>query len=168
MTFSKKALKTLSAVCMCGALLVGGAAPAAAETVDPDGLVLYVGQDRMINGGDSVSLEDSAPVLQQGKVYVPLRAVAEGFGADVDYDHATGDITVSQDDHQVVLNLNASIYAVDGSLKWMDVAPYVNDNERVMVPVRVITDGLGYDIDVVAASNGRVEALYINHAEDED
>lgn len=159
----KKALRYLSAFVMCGALLAAGAAPAAAETVDPDGLVLYVGQNHMINGDTRVSLEDSAPVMHNGHVYVPLRAVAEGFGADVEYNKSTGDIVVSQGDREVVLNMKASIFSVDGMLKWMDMAPYINQAERTMVPVRCISDGLGYEIDIAHDDNGNISALYINH-----
>ena len=85
---------------------------------------------------------------------MPLRAVAEGFGAEVNYDAATGDVTIEEGDTEVIMNTLASIYSVNGNLKWMDMAPYVNADGRTMVPVRFVSDGLGYAVDTGKDENG--------------
>ena len=80
----------------------------------------------------------------------PLRAVAEAFGAEVDFDSQTFDVTITSGKTSVVMNTYASLYTVNGELGWMDIAPYVNDDSRTMVPVRFVSTALGYDIDLKA------------------
>lgn len=117
-------------------------------------IVLVVGEGEMMVDGTPVSVEDAVPVNNNGRVYIPLRAVAEAFGADVDYDGATGDITITNGTSTVIMNTLASVYTVNGSLKWMDIAPYVNSEGRTMVPVRFVSDGLGYGVEAAQGEAG--------------
>lgn len=50
-------------------------------------------------------------------------------------------MTIEEGDTEVIMNTLASIYSVNGNLKWMDMAPYVNADGRTMVPVRFVSDG---------------------------
>ena len=97
--------------------------------------------------GEAISVADAVPVNNGGRVYIPLRAVAEAFGADVYYDGATGDITITSGETEVIMNTLASVYSVNGTLQWMDIAPYINSEGRTMVPVRFVSDGLGYGVE---------------------
>ena len=117
-------------------------------------IVLVVGESEMMVDGTPVSVEDAVPVNNGGRVYIPLRAVAEAFGAEVDYDGATGDITITNGASTVIMNTLASVYTVNGSLKWMDIAPYVNSEGRTMVPVRFVSDGLGYGVEAAQGEAG--------------
>ena len=117
-------------------------------------IVLVVGESEMMVDGTPVSVEDAVPVNNGGRVYIPLRAVAEAFGAAVDYDGATGDITITNGTSTVIMNTLASVYTVNGSLKWMDIAPYVNSEDRTMVPVRFVSDGLGYGVEAAQGEAG--------------
>ena len=40
---------------------------------------------------------DQAPILKNGRIYVPLRAVAENLGFSVKYDASTGVIVISEE-----------------------------------------------------------------------
>lgn len=123
------------------------AAPALAAETAAEHIVLVVGQDEMMVDGEAISVADAVPVNNGGRVYIPLRAVAEAFGADVYYDGATGDITITNGETEVIMNTLASVYSVNGTLQWMDIAPYINSEGRTMVPVRFVSDGLGYGVE---------------------
>ena len=139
----------LTLVVAFGTVMPVFAAEEAAEHI-----ILTVGAGEMLVDDETVSVADGVPVLNGGRIYVPLRAVAEGFGAQVNYDAATGDITITNGDNEVIMNTLASIYTVNGELKWMDMAPYVNSDSRTMVPVRFVSDGLGYALETGEDENG--------------
>ena len=130
------------------------AAPVFAKEGAAEHITLTVGVDEMRVDDETVAIEDAVPVLNGNRVYVPLRAVAEAFGAEVNYDGASGDVTIETADAEVIMNTLASVYSVNGTLKWMDMAPYVNSEGRTMVPVRFVSDGLGYELDTAADENG--------------
>ena len=146
--------KMAAALLLALVLLTSTQLPARADDMAAENIILTVGAGDMLVDGATVSVADGVPVLNGGRVYVPLRAVAEGFGAEVNYDAATGDVTIEEGDTEVIMNTLASIYSVNGNLKWMDMAPYVNADGRTMVPVRFVSDGLGYAVDTGKDENG--------------
>ena len=77
-------------------------------------IVLTVDSADMRVDGEDVSIADGVPVLNGGRVYVPLRAVAETFGAEVNYDGVTGDVTITTAENEVIMNTLASVYTVNG------------------------------------------------------
>lgn len=147
-------IKMAVALVLTVLVLVSSTMPAFAKDDAAEHIVLTVGVSEMQLGDETISIEDGVPVLNGGRVYVPLRAVAEGFGAEVDYDDATHDITIETEDTEVIMNTLASVYTVNGTLKWMDMAPYVNSDGRTMVPVRFVSDGLGYVLETGTDANG--------------
>ena len=119
--------KMAAALLLALVLLTSTQLPARADDMAAENIILTVGAGDMLMDGATVSVADGVPVLNGGRVYVPLRAVAEGFGAEVNYDAATGDVTIEEGDTEVIMNTLASIYSVNGNLKWMDmptVAPW--------------------------------------------
>lgn len=155
--------KMAAALLLALVLLTSTQLPARADDMAAENIILTVGAGDMLVDGATVSVADGVPVLNGGRVYVPLRAVAEGFGAEVNYDAATGDVTIEEGDTEVIMNTLASIYSVNGNLKWMDMAPYVNADGRTMVPVRFVSDGLGYAVDTGKDENGNT-AVTISRA----
>jgi hypothetical protein len=59
---------------------------------------------------------------------VPLRAIAEALGADVDWDNATRTITMTLDGRTLTLR------------------PEVIVNGRTMVPIRYVSENLGANV----------------------
>lgn len=157
--------KIVVAVCMMVVLLFGMVDQAEAAEIKADSIVLYMGETEMYAGDKAVSLGNSVPVMNNGRVYVPLRAIAESFGAKIEYDKKTGDITLTQNGKTVIMNTKASAFSVNGELRWMDVAPYINSQSRTMVPVRFISDGLGYEINLTTNDRGKVVSLAIDRVD---
>lgn len=90
---------------------------------------------------------DSVPVIKQSRTFVPYRALAEAFGAEVSWDHATKTVTYELGGDKVVMTIGQTKYMVNGVEKDMDVAPYINQENRTMIPVRFSTEALGYTVD---------------------
>ena len=59
------------------------------------GVGMNIGQGAMTRNGVLIPL-DVAPQIIGGRTFVPVRAIAECFGADVTWDAATMTITISE------------------------------------------------------------------------
>lgn len=133
-------------------VMLGTVSPiqAADEAAPAKNITLTIGASDMLVDDKTVPIDGAVPVSNNGRVFIPLRAVAEAFGAEVDFDIHTSDITIISGKTTVVMNTHASLYTVNGELGWMDIAPYVNNDCRTMVPVRFVSNALGYDIELKA------------------
>lgn len=104
-------------------------------------VIMSIGSDEaVINGGKTAM--DASPIIKDNRTFVPFRALAEAFGADVAYDEATKSVTAELNGVKVVMIIGSSTYTVDGKEKTADVAPYVS-NGRTMVPVRFAAEAFG-------------------------
>ncbi len=149
----KHSIKQVMAAFLLGlVVMLGFVNPmqAADNAAPAKNITLTIGSADMIVDDETVSIDDAVPVSNNDRVFIPLRAVAEAFGAEVDFDSQTFDVTITSGKTSVVMNTYASLYTVNGELGWMDIAPYVNDDSRTMVPVRFVSTALGYDIDLKA------------------
>ena len=131
-------MKKLVALCLSLLLTLTLAAPAAAAGKD-DGVKVQV-------NGRLVDFPDAAPEVVDGRTMVPLRAVLEALGAEVDYDAASqttraklGGVSLS---HAVGTD---KIDISGGQALTMDTVSYVRRGSA-MVPVRFFSQALGYEV----------------------
>lgn len=93
---------------------------------------------RIDNDSDEVS-----PYLAEGnRTLVPLRFIAEGFGAEVAWDDATKGITITLGDKEIKMTANSADYTVNGAAQTLDV-PATITNDRTFVPLRAVAENLG-------------------------
>lgn len=86
------------------------------------------------------------PVQIDGYVLVPIREVFQALGATVQWKSSEKKVYIEKDNSLIVLELNSKEAWVNGEIKEMDIAPK-EINEKVMVPIRFISETLGYDVD---------------------
>ncbi len=82
------------------------------------------------------------PLVKDDRTLVPIRFIAESFGAKVDWDEATSTVIINVDGGEIKMPLGASEYTVNGNAYTLDV-PAQTISDRTMVPVRVIAETLG-------------------------
>ena len=85
---------------------------------------------------------DIPPEIVNGRTFVPIRLVAESFGADVSWDNATRTVTIKNDSTTITLKVGSKTATVDGKSYTLDAAPYIKGG-RTMVPIRFISEALG-------------------------
>ncbi|KAB2952635.1 copper amine oxidase N-terminal domain-containing protein [Heliorestis acidaminivorans] len=85
---------------------------------------------------------DVPPVIREGRVLVPVRAITEGMGARVDWNEESKIITITRDDVTIVFSLDSQTIYVNGEERTIDVAPSIHNN-RTLVPIRFISLALG-------------------------
>ncbi|QGG49422.1 copper amine oxidase N-terminal domain-containing protein [Heliorestis convoluta] len=98
-------------------------------------------QDRLFVHGQRLTY-DVPPVIREGRVLVPVRAITEGMGAQVDWNQESKLITITRDGVTVELSLDSSVIRVNGVEQVMDTAPSLYNN-RTLVPLRFISIALG-------------------------
>ena len=89
----------------------------------------------------------SEPQLKDGTMWVPLRAVAESLGAKADWDSSNGVAILYAGDRIVTIKIGEANIDIDGSTMHLQAAPYVDSGET-WVPVRLFSEGLGYNVGV--------------------
>lgn len=104
----------------------------------------YLEQRNMItvylDGG--VVLMDTLPQVKDQRTMVPIRAVAEALGADVEWVAEAGQVVMTRAGSTVVMALGSTIAMVDGAPIKMDVAPYAEAG-RTYIPARYVAEFFG-------------------------
>lgn len=115
---------------------------------EPEGakkVVVTIGSTTMQVDGKNKTII-APPIVDNGRTYVPLRAISEAFGATVDWKQETNLITIDRGDTHIVMTPYKLAYTLNGQEKIMDVAPYISTAyASTMVPVRFIADAFGFD-----------------------
>ncbi|WIV11887.1 N-acetylmuramoyl-L-alanine amidase family protein [Proteiniborus sp. MB09-C3] len=92
---------------------------------------------------------DIPPIILKDRTLVPIRSIGNHLNAEVDWNQQTKEATVKTINQEIILTLNSSIVSVNGVKKEI---PYgvpailVNDS-RIMVPLRFVSEILGYTVD---------------------
>ena len=89
---------------------------------------------------------DQIPVIENGRTLVPLRAIFEKIGADVNWNGDTQTVTAGKDDTEISLTINSTIAVKNGENITLDVPAKVL-NGRTLVPVRFVADCFGVNVD---------------------
>lgn len=116
-----------------------------AEPEGAEKVVVTIGSTTMQVDGKNKTII-APPIVDNGRTYVPLRAISEAFGATVDWKQETNLITIDRGDTHIVMTPYKLAYTLNGQEKMMDVAPYISTAyASTMVPVRFIADAFGFD-----------------------
>jgi hypothetical protein len=107
-------------------------------------LVLTIGADIVSVNGKATSI-DAAPEIVASRTFVPIRFIAESFGATVEWLPETQGITITLGDHTVGLQIGNATAVVDGTIISLPAAPYIKSG-RTMVPLRLISEAFGGDV----------------------
>ncbi len=89
---------------------------------------------------------DVPPDARDGRTMVPIRAVAEALGADVEWVQDTQQVNMTRAGVTVTMTLNSTTATIDGNPVEMDVAPYAN-NGRTLIPARYVAEFFGQKVD---------------------
>lgn len=130
---------------------------------DPDAkaqkVELTIGSTTMKVDGTTVTM-NVAPLIYQNRTFVPLRAVAQAFGGDVNFDNDSRVITIKLGSTTMIMTPGSQSYTVNGKAKTTDAAPYIiADAGRTMVPFRVIGEELGYDVEAISRPDGTTSGV---------
>ena len=87
-----------------------------------------------------------APIQMNNRTLVPMRAIFNRLGAQVNYDRQTRGITARRGNTDVVLRIGSRYATVNGRNVTLDQAPLVR-SRRTLVPLRFVSEALGAQVD---------------------
>jgi len=88
------------------------------------------------------------PTILLGHTMVPVRFASE-LGADMSWDNDTKTVTYSYYNTEIVLQSGNSYGYINDVRERLPVAPYMNEQNRLMVPLRMIAEKLGYKVEFI-------------------
>lgn len=102
---------------------------------------------------------DVQPIMDSGRILVPVRSIFEAVGMTIKWDVNTQTITASSDTNKIIMKIGAMKLSVNGADVSLDVPAKVISG-RTMVPLRAITEGLGMSADW----NNTASVVFLNSA----
>lgn len=110
---------------------------------------LIAGENKYFVDGKGYE-SDTSPVNKEGNVFVPLRVVAEGLGKKVEWgfnSDKTINVTITDNKNMVALNTESNIMFRNGAKVILNFEPYIDGNNRTMVPIRAIAEAFDCKVD---------------------
>ncbi len=99
---------------------------------------------------NSIETPIMEPVIIDGRTLVPLRSTFESMGAEVDWDNNTRSALIQKDNIKAVFTINETngLKTVDDIITIIELdVPAKLINGNTMVPIRAVSDALGYSVD---------------------
>ncbi|WP_042203663.1 copper amine oxidase N-terminal domain-containing protein [Paenibacillus camerounensis] len=119
--------------------LLGASAASATKLVGEPNLAVLV-------DGRKVKFGNAKPYMENGRVMVPIRNVAEKLGAKVTWNATTRTAGFTLADRSVDIQVGADKVYVNGEAKAID-AKAIEKNGSVYVPLRFVSLGLGVPLE---------------------
>lgn len=120
-----------------------------AEERAKDVICLKIDEDRAFAFGEMRSIDENndkvVPYIYNDRTLVPLRFVSETLGADVLWEDGWDYCYVNKGDKKIKITFNSADIEVNGEIITYD-APIQVVEERTMVPIRFISETLGYNV----------------------
>lgn len=85
---------------------------------------------------------DVPPIIEKGRILVPMAAIFRSMGATVDWNQATQTVTAVRGDTRVILPINSTAPTVNGAVWKLDVPARIVGN-RTLAPLRFVGEALG-------------------------
>jgi len=110
-------------------------------------VVFKIGSTNCTVGDESIKM-DTAPVIKEGRAFVPVRFLLNALGvSNKNIDFKKGVIKVNADGKKIILEVGSKAKKVNGKTSLMDVAPFVDKNNRTLLPARHVAEELGYNVN---------------------
>lgn len=133
------------AASMVLALSITSVTPAGAVTTNSTSVSYKSGAIPIIVDGREIVC-DQPPVIIHDRTLVPLRAIFEALGANVNWYDATKTVTATKGTTKISLTIGSSMMYKNGEALSIDYAGEIINN-RTMVPVRAISEAFGAKVE---------------------
>jgi outer membrane immunogenic protein len=116
----------------------------------PSGTIPILYNDHHVYANPDVLKQDRvlAALVRNNTILIPLRSMFEQMGATVSYDPSTQTVTASKAGASVSVTVGKPEVVINGETRPLDVPP-IMWHGQVLVPVRVISEGMGAYVEWV-------------------
>ncbi|MCD8214315.1 MAG: hypothetical protein LUC97_01510 [Clostridiales bacterium] len=112
-------------------------------------LTMQIGSSTMtVNGVDEEIDEgrDTAPVIENERTLVPIRAIIEAMGGSVSWDSETQTAELTYNYDTILLTIDSTTAYFNDTASELDTAPVII-NGRTMLPIRFIAESFEFDVE---------------------
>lgn len=95
---------------------------------------------------------DTPPVVEGGRTLVPLRTILDLTGAEMDWNNGTQTVTAKKGDITIALTIGSKTAFVNNKPVTLDAPAKITDG-RTLVPLRFVSEQLGYKVNYDAAAS---------------
>lgn len=119
--------------------------------ISMDGVMVSVRQVPIIMDGKTIDTEFPS-FVHVDRTLVPIRFVAENYGAKVDWDEKTSTAIVNHNGKEARFTIDSNIAYIDGQKIILDknaipkLVSFQDKGARTMVPLRIVTETFGYEV----------------------
>ncbi len=99
----------------------------------------------IIVNGNKISF-DQPPVIVEGRTLVPMRAIFEAFGFNVEWNGERRLVTATSDVDEIFMSIDAPFFSKNGVSYSLDVPAQIV-NSRTLVPVRAVSEALDCHVE---------------------
>ena len=108
-------------------------------------LILYADDSIPIYLDNEKLIMSTSPILENGRMLVPMRAIFEKVGAEVEWNSENRQVLAIKGETTLLLTIDSQIAFVNGIETLLDV-PAKIINSSTMVPVRFVSENLNMDV----------------------
>lgn len=100
---------------------------------------------KVLINNKKITFSDVEPINKNSHVLIPLRAVMENMGAEVQWDDKTRTVTIKRNSTLIKLSIGSNKAYINGEEKEIDALAEILDG-RTVVPIRFVSEGLGMKV----------------------
>lgn len=124
------------------------------EAIKGNTVTMFIGSPSFLAGGETKTM-DVAPFVKDNRTFVPVRAFGEALGAKVEYNEETQVITAEKDGLTVTMTVGSNVITTSkGETITADVAAFVAEGNRTVLPLRAAAEAFGCDVEAIFAADG--------------
>ena len=112
-------------------------------------LVMTIGSPAMTVDGTEAEVDPgrgTTPIIRNDRTILPVRAVVEALGGEVEWEDNTQTATLTYADNKIELVIDSKTALLNGEKHELDVTPIII-NDRTYLPIRFIAEGFGWKVD---------------------
>lgn len=147
--FFKTLLFVLCAVILVSFVAIGEESSSSGKDRKQDVICMKIGKSLAFVHGNKAMIDKEnlkvVPFIENGRTLIPLRFVSEALGAEVTYQEEKNGCKIEKDGKVIEITFGSSEFLVNGKPVLCD-APIKVTEGRTMVPLRFISEELGYNI----------------------
>jgi hypothetical protein len=113
------------------------------------GINLTIGSSQMLVNGETMDIDPgytTAPVIIDGRTFIPIRAVVEALGGTVSWSVYDQTVAITLNDTTILLVIGKNNATVNGADKALDDPPFISATGRTMIPLRFVAENLGHNV----------------------
>jgi len=122
------------------------------DTVKKDKTILFTLNSKLYRVNDTDYIMDTTPIIYHNRMLIPVRYISEATGASVTWIKAQKSVVVKSANIEIKLWIGRNSALINGKTVKIDendasVSPIIVNPGRTMLPLRFITENLGYDVE---------------------